>query len=219
MAVKTGDTRVNYRELSISRILLFVLPFLLLLGGALWYGLSVIQPPPQREVVISTGGEAGGYHAFGKRYQAHLAKEGVKVRLVTSAGAIENLARLKDPQSKVTAALMQGGIGAGQDNAGLLSVGRIFYEPVWVFYRSTETWQRLAQLRGAKIAVGGEGSGTRALTTELLRLSRVGEDVATYLPLGGQAAVDALYDGRVDVAMLTFAPEAPVLQKLVRDPS
>ncbi len=202
-----------------SQWFLLGLTILILLGGGLWYALSAIQPPPQKEIVLSTGGEAGAYHAFGKRYQQILEKEGVRVRLVTSAGAIENLARLKDEKSGVTAALMQGGIGDGKDISGLLSAGRIFYEPVWVFYRSTETWQRLSQLRGAKIAVGAEGSGTRALTTEMLKLSRISPDNATFLPLGGQAAVDALFNGQVDAAMLTFAPEAPILQKLVRDPS
>ena len=217
MTIDSDELAGDVGEFSISRLLLMVVPALILLAGGLWYASTLIQPPPQKVVVISTGGEAGGYHAFGKLYKQHLEKEGIKVQLQTSAGSVENLQRLHDPKSGVSAAFMQGGI-AGQDGAaGLVSVGRMFNEPLWIFYRSAETIDRIGQLKGLRIAVGSEGSGTRKLAMTLLGAANVSGDNTTLLPITNQPAVDALLAGQADAAMLTLAPEAPLLRALLRD--
>ncbi len=219
MVIEDGAADAADGRLSLSRLLLIVVPFLGLLAGGLWFASSYIQPPPQKVIVISTGGESGGYHAFGKRYQAQLAKNGIKAELKTSAGAIENLQRLKDPQGTVSVALMQGGIANKDASEGLVSIGRMFYEPLWVFYKSSETFDRLGQLKGLKIAVGAEGSGTRKLATTLLAAANVSEKSATFLPITGDVAIAALNSGAADAILLAMAPEAPQVQALVRDSS
>jgi TRAP-type uncharacterized transport system substrate-binding protein len=206
-------------RLSPSRLLLIVVPLLILLAGGLWFASSFVQPPPQKVVVISTGGESGAYHAFGKRYQVQLAKHGIKAELKTSAGSIENLQRLQDPKGTVSVALIQGGIASKDASEGLVSIGRMFYEPLWVFYKSSETFDRLGQLKGLKIAVGAEGSGTRKLATTLLSAANVTDTAATLLPLTGDAAIAALNSGAADAILLAMAPEAPQLQALFRDSS
>jgi TRAP-type uncharacterized transport system substrate-binding protein len=219
MVIEDGAADAADGRLSPSRLLLIVVPFLVLAAGGLWLASSFIQPPPQKVVVISTGGESGAYHAFGKRYQAQLAKHGIKVELKTSAGAIENLQRLKDPNGTVSVALMQGGIASKDATEGLVSIGRMFYEPLWVFYKSSETFDRLGQLRGLKVTVGAEGSGTRKLATTLLAAANVTESSATLLPIAGDAAIAALQSGAADAILLAMAPEAPQVQALFRDNS
>ena len=206
-------------DLSASRLLLLLVPLLVLLAGGLWYASTLIQPPPQKVVVISTGGEAGAYHAFGKLYQQHLKNSGIKVELQTSAGSVENLQRLRNPKSSVSAALLQGGIVGKNETAGLVSIGRMFYEPLWIFYKSAETIDRIAQLKGLRIAVGGDGSGTRKLAMTLLSAANISEQNSTLLPITGKPAVDALAAGSVDVILLAFAPEAPLIQDLLHDGS
>ncbi len=219
MGIEDEAAAASDGGLSLSRLMLLIVPALVLLAGGLWYASSLIQPPPQRVVVISTGGESGAYHAFGKRYQAALAKHGIKVELKTSAGSLQNLQRLQDPTGTVSVALLQGGIARKEERDGIVSIGRMFYEPMWVFYKSGETFDRLAQLKGLKIAVGDEGSGTRKLATTLLTAASITDATATLLPLSGDPAIDALKSGAADVIMLAVAPEAPQLQGLFRDPS
>jgi TRAP-type uncharacterized transport system substrate-binding protein len=217
----TGTNIASFTESdepSSYRIMLVALPVVLLVAGAFWYALSLIQPPPQKVIVMSTGSKSGGFHAFGLRYKAALEREGVKVELVNSAGSVENLQRLKDPKSNVTAALIQGGIGSGEDNAGLVSVGRMFYEPVWIFYGGSETLRRLSQLRERKIAVGAAGSGTRVLATEILKRANVTSDNASLLTMDKDSAVKSLFAGEIDAIVLAFAPEAPALRELLHDP-
>ena len=217
MTIDRDELANDGGEFSMTRLLLMVVPALILLAAALWYASTLIQPPPQKVVVISTGGEAGGYYAFGKLYKQHLEKEGIKVQLQTSAGSVENLRRLRDPKSGVSAAFMQGGIAGNDGSTGLVSVGRMFIEPMWIFYRSAETIDRIGQLKGLRIAVGSEGSGTRHLAMTLLGAANVSGENTTLLPITNQPAVDALIAGQADAAMLTLAPEAPLLQALLHD--
>ena len=206
-------------ELSFSRKMLLIVPLLMLAAGALWYASTLIQPPPQKVVVFSTGGEGGAYHAFGKFYQQQLKNAGIKVELQTSAGALENLKRLHDPKSTVSVALLQGGVADKSGAPGLVSIGRMFYEPLWIFYKSADTFDRIAQLKGLKIAVGSDGSGTRKLATTVLSAANISEQNATLLPITGPSAVEALRSGAADAVLLTFAPEAPLIQALLRDQS
>ena len=205
--------------LSLSRLLLLIVPVLMLGIAGLWYASSLIQPPPQKIIGISTGGEMGAYHAFSKQYQSHLAKKGIKAELKTSAGSIQNLERLRDPRSGVSVALLQGGIAEKSETAGLVSIGRMFYEPLWIFYRNAEIFDRIGQLKGLRLAVGSEGSGTRKLTMTLLSSANINAQNSQLLPITGPAAVDALKSGGADAVMLTFAPEAPLIQSLLRDTS
>ena len=95
------------------------------------------RPGLPSEVVMSTGGSGGAYEAFGKKYAAALAEEGVTLTLKSSNGAVENLARLSDENSGVDVALVQSGIADREtmQESGLVSLGSMFYEPLWVFYR------------------------------------------------------------------------------------
>jgi TRAP-type uncharacterized transport system substrate-binding protein len=64
---------------------------------------------PPRSIVMATGAEGGGYHEIGRQYQELLARTGVELKLVATAGSVENLALLRDPRSGVNIALVQGG--------------------------------------------------------------------------------------------------------------
>ena len=148
-----------------------------------------------------------------------LEAQGIRVRLRTTAGAIENLALIHDAKLGVNVALMQGGIADAETARGVVSLGRMFYEPLWIFYKGDATFDQLSQLKGHRISIGAEGSGTRTLNLSLLRVAGVDATNATLLTLTGESAVDALYGGTADVVMLIFSPEAPALQKLLHDPT
>ena len=214
----TPRRRASDHEPSFARTLMLALPMIALIAGGFWYGLLLLQPPPQKVIVMSTGSKTGGYYAFGLKYQALLAREGVTLQLVTSAGSGENIKRLRDRGSSVSAALIQGGIGAGEDNSGLVSVGRMFLEPVWIFHSADRDIRRLADLKGLRITVGAEGSGTRVLATEILRRANVTDKNSTLVAIANDGAIKAQRAGEVDAVILALAAEAPVLQELLRDP-
>ncbi len=197
---------------------MWLVPLALLSILALWLTIRTVMPPPQKRLVMTTGSEAGAYHAISKRYKASLAKSGITLDLKTSAGSAENLMRLQDPKSGVSVGLLQGGISDEKASPDLISVGRMFYEPLWIFYRANETLDRISQLKGKRIAIGADGSGTQTLAKAMLAANKITDKDAAFLPLASQPAVDALRAGTADAIMVVLAPEAPLVQDLLRDP-
>lgn len=203
----------QFREL-----LLIVAPVVLLAATAVWIALQFVQPAPPKRLVMSTGGQGGAYHVIALRYADILKRHGITLEARPSAGSIENVARLRDASSGVAVALLQGGITNSRETPDIVSLGRLFPEPLWVFYRGEATVDRLSQLAGKRIAIGPDGSGTRHLAAALLAPHGITAQSATLVPLTGQPAADALAAGAVDAVFLALAPQAPVVQSLLRRP-
>lgn len=192
-------------------------PILLVCLGAIWLAFQFVEPAPPKVVKMTTGGETGGYFKFGQRYAELMKAQGIKLEIATSAGSIENVKRLNDPASGFKLGLVQGGISNSELSPELVSIGRVFLEPLWVFHRAVDQFERLSDLKGRRLAIGPDGSGTRQLAETLLKSNLVTADNSKLLPLSGQAAVDALMKSEVEAIFLAFAPEAPLIQQLLRD--
>jgi len=196
--------RVRLRDLNLRDLLAVVVPAVALIVGGFWLAAQFIRPAPPDFLIMSTGASGGAYEAFAARYKPYLAAQGIELRERPSAGAVENLRRLLDPKEEVDVGLVQGGLGFGTDVEGLVSLGTFYHEPLWVFYRGKETLDQLVQLKGRRIAIGPEGSGTRRLALELLEASGVPQNDkrTTFAPISGLAAVAALAQGKVDAVFL-----------------
>lgn len=182
-----------------------------------------VEPAPPRHVVMTSGSESGAYYQFAKRYAAILARSGITLEVRTSEGSVQNLERLRSGEAQI--GFVQGGviepidesrIDEEPENWGLLSLGSMFYEPVWVFYQG-KTIERLSELRGKRIAIGQEGSGIRQLAQRLLEDNDVDFRQNT-LPISGLDAAEELQQGRIDAAFIIAAEHAPVVQVLLRSP-
>ncbi len=194
--------RIGLRELALRDALIVGMPTLALLVAGFWYAAQFIQPAPPNRVVIATGGEGGAYQRFAALYEPLIERNGIKFIERTTAGAVENLALLRSADAELDVAFVQGGLGLGSDPTGLVSLGSIYYEPLWVFYRNPEPIDQLVHLRGKRIAIGAEGSGTRKLALELLEANGATAAPTRLLPLGGLEAVGALNAGRADAIFL-----------------
>jgi len=181
-----------------------------------WLFDVLVQPAPPRSVAISTGPADGVYHAFAQRYRAHLARYGVDLVLKPSNGSVENLERLRARRDGVQVALVQGGLANSAEAPGIMTLGGLFYEPVWVFTRGEESLSTMSELRGKRIAVGAPGSGARALATRLLKASDIDEGNALLDASGGLQAAEKLESGALDAAVFVNAAEAPAVQRLLR---
>src|SRR5215467_2122105 len=172
--------------------------------------------PPHR-IVMATGPEGSAYYEDGKRYRAALAKAGVEVQLLSTAGSVETAALLRDPHSGVSVGMIQGGVVGAANMAGLESLGTVAYEPLWWFHRRENQGVGADGLRGRKIAIGPQGSGTRALTLELIKRTGMERQVGELLALDPREAADKLKAGEIDVAFMMNSWDAPVIQQLLAD--
>jgi len=214
-------------------------PFILLAIALLAVAYWVLDPNPPAKVVLATGTEQGAYAAFGARYAEVLKGYGITVELRSTQGAGENLRLLRDPKSGVDIAFVQGGSGERSrkdatavapaddaDEAGLVSLGSLFYEPLWLFYR-TDSAQRLvkapaltslSQLPGWRLNIGARGSGSPNLMRKLIEANRI--DLAT-LTVERKAQTQATMDllaGDSDALVFASAPEALMVQMLLQTP-
>ena len=193
----------------------------LIVGIGFYVAYQFVEPAPPTKIVITTGSDSGAYYQFAQRYATILARNGVTLEVKTSAGSLENLERLKNDEAQI--GFVQGGVVElpedqdVADDSGLLSLGSVFYEPVWVVYRGEGRLDRLTDLRGKRIAIGQEGSGVRMLAQQLLRANEIkaGDHL---VPLSGLKAAEELQQGRIDAAFIIAAENAPVVQVLLRSP-
>ena len=209
----TGSARASYRE-----FLVLLAPAVLAVAFAFWFAYQFVEPAPPSQVAITTGSKTGAYYNFAERYAAILAKSGITLEVESSAGSLSNLSRLRDDESGDTLALLQGGVTNHKRDPELVSLGRVFLEPVWVFYKGSAKVERLAQFKGRRVAIGGEGSGTRVLALALLKANDINESNTTLLPLSGTAAAKALEAGDADAMFLVLSPQAQLIGQLLRDP-
>jgi len=174
-----------------------------------------VRPAPPREITIATGDEKGAYYAFGLRYRDILARNGITLKVRSTAGSVENLKLLNAPDSGVELAFVQGGVGDPQSSPMLTSLASLYFEPLWVFHRSEVKIGHLTDLRGKRIAVGPEQSGTRAIAIQLLADNALDDRGASLLSLGGEKAVELLQQGEVDAAFFVASARSPLVQGLL----
>ena len=198
------------------KIIIVALAIVALCAVALWSFAAYVQPMPPRILTMATGPEGSAYQKFGQRYQEILARDGIELRLQSTAGAIENLARLRDQDSNVEVGFLQSGITSEKESPDLKSLGTLFYEPLWFFYRDSNQGNVIQNLRGKKISIGTEGSGTRELALKLFALNGMDQSFAHMLSLEPEEAAEKLIRGEIDASIMITSWDAPAVQRLLK---
>lgn len=211
--------RSRFSFFHLRDVLFVFLPVLLVVVGAIWLALRFVNPAPPGTLVLSAASAGSPYYRYAERYRAIFERNGVKLEIRESTGSLANLASLSDPVSGIQAGFVQGGLASTRTAPGLLSLGRIAYEPLWVFYSGTSRLESLTDLKGKRIAVGPSGSGTSGLALRLLAANGITEQSATLIHCELPEYVDLLTKGEVDAGFLVLAPEAKTIQRLLRAPN
>lgn len=203
---------LNRRDLAVA-----VTPVIVLTILAFTIALYFVKPAPPNRIVMASAQGEGRYSHYAKLYQQFMAKNGVTLELHPSSGAVQNLTLLMAEDSGVDVAFIQGGTGYGANAPDLVSLGSLYYEPLWVFYRGKQI-SDLDGLRGRRIAIGSEESGTRALALQLLAMNDAVLPPAELLPLGGKQAVEQLTQGKIDAIMTVTTADSRLVERLVSAP-
>lgn len=179
------------------------MPLFVALLGAGFIAVHFLKPAPPTTLTILSGPDGSAFRRAADKYQTILARSGVTLKILSSEGSQDNLRQLTSPDVDVDIGLVQGGLADTAETDELVSLGSLFYEPLFIFYRAPAPMARLSELKGRRIAIGPEGSGTHALALALLKANGVapGADPAS-ANMGGTAAVKALEDGRIDAVFM-----------------
>ena len=217
---------IRYTLLSIRDLAVSVGPFLVLAVALLLLAYWWLDPNPPRKVTLATGPAQSAYEEFGKRYAKALSAEGIEVVLQPSEGSAANLQLLRD--GKVDLGFVQGGTSdySETDQQTLTSLGSLFVEPLWLFYReesarqvtATATLTTLTQLQGLRVNMGTAGSGVPSLMTKLLDSNRIDPSTLKISKLEQTPATVAFLGGELDAIVFASAPESLMVQMLLQTP-
>ena len=195
---------------------------------------------------IATGVDNSAYEDFAQRYKTILARHHIKVIVRPSEGSMQNLHGLTQGGMDADIAFIQSGTSNDEtaESNGLVSLGSLFVEPVWIFYRQAAlskvksvpaddanpakshktiapqitAMTQLGEMRGLSLNVGPKGSGGPRLARQLLAANRVETDELTLSHLEDTPAVMKLLDGSLDAVMFVSAPETQLVQMLLQTP-
>lgn len=211
---------LKFTTLSLRDLITTFGPPLLLLLALGWLAMRIVDPFPPKLVTLSTGQENGAYEVLARRYAAVLAREGITVRLKRSEGSFENLQRLQDPTSGIDVAFVQSGSTTLQNSERdeLVSLGSLFVEPIWLFYRAGVKIQSIPDLRGKRINVGSRGTGVPQMIEKLLDANGLPLKHVKLTELDNTPATMALLAGKIDGMVFSSSPEAPLIQMLLQTP-
>ena len=133
--------------------------------------IATLQPLPSRHLAMATGPPGSVYAQAAERYRDILAHDGVKLRLVPTNGAVDNIRLLRDPRRG------RGGIravrhrrggrfeGSGVVGNGLLRGG------VVLLPLPGGTLTTIKDLASWTVSIGPEGGADRPLALKLLALN------------------------------------------------
>ncbi|HTZ21278.1 MAG TPA: TAXI family TRAP transporter solute-binding subunit [Opitutaceae bacterium] len=186
------------------------------LFAVIWF----VASAPPRTLTVTSGPAGSSFQRYAERYREKLAEHGVTLRILPSEGSQENLRRLAALHSGIDIGFVQSGLVGSEKLDGLVSLGSIAYQPLWIFYHSTTRISRLAELAGKRIAVGEPGSGTHVLALALLQANGITGAPTTLLNVDADDATADLLAGKID-AVFFMGDSAPIatLRTLIRSPN
>jgi hypothetical protein len=214
------NTLVSLRDLVISAGPIAFLAIALLVLAYWW-----LDPNPPKRVTLATGPAQSAYEEFGKRYQKALKRYGIEVVLVPSEGSPANLRLLRDHKADV--AFVQGGSSDRNANeeSGIVSLGSLFVEPVWLFYRADAakkipggSFTSLTQLQDLRVNVGARGSGSPGVMRRLLEANKLDPAQLKLTRLDQTTATVNFLNGDLDAIVFASAPESLMVQMLLQTP-
>src|SRR5215510_5398702 len=200
---------------------------------ALWFAIIVIKPGPAGRIVMATGGADGAYQRLTETWKRELARFGVTLELRPNLQGLDALQALAADDDKIDGGVLKGGLAGSLQGrlatpserdlhdkqvAKVQSVGRLFYEPIWVFYRGPNLVRSVGEFKGRRIMVGTPESGTRRIASLLLRANGVTAENSNFIEQDFPADAKPLTADGADVAFVALPPDAKKVQELLRAP-
>ena len=187
--------------------------FILLILMAL-FAYKYIIPAPEKSLTIAAGREDGMYYQYAKNYAKNLEDQGFKITIIKSAGSLENLSLLENAKADI--AFVQGGVANEKNKAHLSSIASIYFEPLWLFYRSSlDEVHYLNDITSIPFSIGENGSGTKELVSTLFQKNKLLID--TSLALSTKEAYSAFKEEKIDAFFTVNASNSEQIVNLLKD--
>ncbi|MFF9638594.1 TAXI family TRAP transporter solute-binding subunit [Streptomyces bacillaris] len=174
-------------------------------GLLAWWLLPLGERTPSGTLTFSTGVPSGVYQRYGQRLEGALAKDmpEVSIKLLTSEGSQQNLARVATGKADFTIATADAVatyVRDGRPGAHRLrGCVRLYDDYVQLVVPRDSDIASVADLRGKRVGVGQEGSGVRLVADRLLNAAGVHpQRDLTAVSAGIDTMPDRLVSGDLD---------------------
>src|SRR5215470_5715739 len=200
---------------------------------AVWLAILIIRPGPAGRIVIAAGGADGAYLHLTETWKRELTRYGVTLELRDDLQGLDALQALASDNRQIDASVIKGGLeGSLQGRLAtpsgreihdaqvgrIQSLGRLFYEPIWVFYRGPNLVRSLGEFKGRRIMVGTPTSGARRVAALLLKANGVTPENSKFIEQDFPADAKPLTGDGADVAIVSLPPDSKKIQDLLRTP-
>jgi TRAP transporter TAXI family solute receptor len=213
-AVRPG-VRQRLAWLSWRDLLVTGLPTALVLVAAIWFATKASRLAPPSTIRLASGPDGSTFRNQAEKYRQILGRHGVKVEVLPTRGALDNLDQLAARTADV--GFVQGGLAEGRELPHLVSLGSLYPQPLMIYTRSAVPIERLTDLRGKRLAIPPEGSGARVLSLKLLQANGMDKPPTVLEGLDAETAQRELVAGKVDAAFLMGDAATPQVMRGLRE--
>ena len=170
------------------------------------------------QVQLLSGPEQGNYYALAARLGERAARRGGHIANVVTSGTVDNLARLAAARRdcSVQLALVQDGVAA-PEGSGLELVARLKKsESLILLGKNADGLKSFAELRGLRIGVGPQGSGTDRLVRQLFADEDLGSLGVVLSNHSLEEQLASLERGELDLGAFVIDEDAELVRSAVR---
>ena len=187
---------------------------IVILSLSFLFASQFVKPAPPNQISLATGQDGGAYQRYGEQLAAYLATEGIQTTIVKTAGSVENLALLADDDT-VYLGFVQGGLANSAPTENVMALGSLYLEPLWLFLDANIEIDDITDFVGKRVAVGAQGSGTRAVALHLLNAHGINTENADLVDVPSDEVGLAFGTGAIDAAFIIGAPESGYIASLM----
>jgi TRAP-type uncharacterized transport system substrate-binding protein len=205
----------NWRGKGLLRVLLIVVTAIAIAALASFFG--VARDYSYLRATLLSGIPEGKYHELATRLAERASRGHGRIAVVSTEGSVDNISRLaRQERCIATFAFVQDGTPVPSD-VRVEVLGRLPQpESLLLLTRRDRAFATFADLRGASIGIGPEGSGTAYL---MLRLFKDQDLAALDVRLSHHERpeqVELVARGQLDLATFVMAEDAEFLQTAIR---
>lgn len=176
-------------------------------------------------LILASGNPKGVYFAIGQGIAEVAPKYDLSVKVEATRGSTENVERLRRKQAHL--AFVQSDIAfyafhgknifSGSPLSELRGIVSLYTEAVQILVRPSLFLKKVADLKGKRVSVGPQKSGTEFNSRAILEAAGITFDEIRVANFSFEESVAALRDGSIDAAFIAAGVPTPAVEELAKE--
>ena len=212
---RIADRPTDWRGKGLLRVLLIVITAIAIAALASFFG--VARDYSYLRATLLSGVPDGKYHELATRLAERASRGHGRIAVVSTEGSVDNISRLARQEGCIaTFAFVQDGTPVPSE-VGVEVLGRLPQpESLLLLARRDRAFTTFADLRGASIGIGPEGSGAGYLMLQLFKDQDIAALDVRLSHHKRSEQIELVAEGQLDLAAFVMAEDAEFLRTVIR---